>query len=200
MNHYYFDNKINNKTVNELVEKLQGLEGKINLWFTSDGGNSDDMYFLISYLNSRKEDIKITFTNIIQSAGTFILTDFLGEIILGEGLDCFMFHKIDRLVYTLRNSDSIQDKKLRSNIKLLNKNFAEKIKNKQLLTEKQLVEFNKGKDVVIYRKQFERWNIWEESKITKCDHLYFPVNPDEYSSNSSIGSFVVECKFCKHRP
>jgi ATP-dependent protease ClpP protease subunit len=161
MNYYYFNNKINNKTVNSLVDKLQTLEGKINLWFTTDGGNADEMDFLIAYLNSRKNEIIITLTGIIQSAGTHLLFEFLGDLIIGNGLDCFMFHATDRLVYPVRNNSEIQDKELSKNDRQLNLNTAQQIKNKQLLTNKQIKQFLQGKDIVVYKKEASTWNIWK---------------------------------------
>jgi hypothetical protein len=164
MNYHYFNDKINNKTVNNLVDKLQSMEGKINLWVTTDGGMSDEMDFLIAYLNSRKDDITITLTGIVQSAGTHLLFEFLGDLIMGEGLDCFMFHATDRLVYPVRDAGAIKDVELSKNDKQTNLNSAKKIKNKGLLTDKQLKQFSRGKDVVVYREQFKTWNIWKTKK------------------------------------
>jgi hypothetical protein len=161
MNYYYFNDKINNKTVNNLVDKLQTMEGKINLWFTTDGGNSDEMDFLIAYFNSRKNEIIITLTGIIQSAGTHLLFEFLGDLIMGKGLDCFMFHATDRLVYPVRNSSVIQDKELSKNDRQLNLNTAQQIKSKQFLTDKQIKQFLQGKDIVVYKKEASAWNIWK---------------------------------------
>jgi ATP-dependent protease ClpP protease subunit len=161
MNYYYFNDKINNDSVNNLVDKLQTMEGKINLWFTTDGGNSDEMDFLISYLNSRKNDITVTLTGIIQSAGTHLLFEFLGDLIMGEGIDCFMFHCTDRLVYPVRDSHVIKDVELSKNDDELNKNSAKKIKNKGLLSKKQIKQFLKGKDIVVYKTEAKTWNIWK---------------------------------------
>ena len=159
MNYHYFNNKINNKTVNNLVDKLQSMEGKINLWVTTDGGTSDEMDFLIAFLNSRKDDITITLTGIIQSAGTHLLFEFLGKLILGEGIDCFMFHATDRLVYPVRDNHSIKDVELSKNDKETNRISAERIKNKGLLNDKQIQQFMKGKDVVVYSEQFKKWEL-----------------------------------------
>lgn len=162
MNYYYFNDKINNKTVNNLVDKLQSFEGKVNLWFTTDGGNSDEMDFLIAYLNSKKDDITITLTGIIQSAGTHLLFEFLGDLIMGEGLDCFMFHATDRLVYPVRDSYVIKDVELSKNDKQANLNSAEKIKNKGLLSDKKIKQFLQGKDIVVYKEEAKTWNIWKK--------------------------------------
>jgi hypothetical protein len=161
MNYHYFNDKINNKSVNNLVDRLQSMDGKINLWLTTNGGDSDEMDFLLSYLNSRKDDITITLTGIIQSSGTRLLFEFLGNLVMDEWLDCFMFHCTDRYSYRIRDNHAIKDKKLYENDKQTNKNIAEKIKNKRLLTDKQLKQFNKGLDVVVYREQFTKWSIWK---------------------------------------
>lgn len=161
MNYYYFSDKINNKTVNNLVDRLQTMEGKINLWFTSNGGDSDEMDFLIAYLNSRKEDITITLNGIIQSAGTHLLFEFLGDLVTGDGLDCFLFHATDRLVYPTRDSHAIKDVELSKNDRKRNLNSAQKIKDKGLLNDKQLKQFLKGKDIVVYKTEAKNWKIWK---------------------------------------
>jgi hypothetical protein len=80
--HYYFNREITTETVNELVEKLEQFEGEINLYFSTNGGHSPSMTFLTNYFNSIKDRLTITLVDDVWSAGTQLLYDFEGKIIL----------------------------------------------------------------------------------------------------------------------
>ena len=45
---YYFNEVITKESINDLVEKITNTEGKINLWFSTEGGDVTPMYFLAS--------------------------------------------------------------------------------------------------------------------------------------------------------
>lgn len=163
MKYFRFDDDIDTETVSTLVDKLQGVDGKINLWFSTNGGEITAMLFLIDFLNSRKKDIEIVLSCRLISAGTIILTNFKGKIILDEQLDFILFHCNDRQSYSIRdNNDPVCNKILTSQDIERNIIFIKKIKNKGLLTDKQLKQFSKGKDVVVYREQFKTWDIWKK--------------------------------------
>lgn len=156
---YYFENEITVESVNELVEKLQAVEGEIELWFSTNGGSSSAMTFLLSFLNHRKEDITIVLTSRCYSAGADILVFFEGKIRIVE-LDAVLFHLTDREQYTFRKDDyTVNFKTLAKQDKEYNLNFAKKIKEKGLLTDTQLKQFLQGRDVVVYKRQYEQWNL-----------------------------------------
>ena len=160
MNRHYFNNDITVESVNNLVEKLQTIEGKIRLYFSTDGGDPTAMDFLLDFLNSRKEDITIILTDRIYSAGADILILFEGTIELNEHLDCILFHLLDRQKYAFRTDGYTANPKILARQDMeYNIKFAEKIKNKELLTDKQLKQFLQGKDVIIYKKQYKQWNL-----------------------------------------
>jgi hypothetical protein len=152
---YYFDDDININSVNGLVEKLQAVEGKIELWFSTNGGQKDPMVYLISYLNSRREDITITLSNRICSAGTLLLSDFKGDIKIDEGLDFILFHAFDRESYSIRKDWEVLDSILTEQDLEGNKIFAKKLEKRGILTNKQIKQFFKGKSIVLYRKDFK---------------------------------------------
>lgn len=156
--HIYFNKEINSETVQELVDKLSEIEGKVSLWFSTVGGETGAMSFLISYLNSRAKDITVFITFILASAGTDILTDFKGKVELTDGLDLIMFHKEDRLIETLRKDKVINNSILLEQSEWRNKKCKEKLK-KLGLNKEQLEEFDKGYDVVLYRKDFKQLKI-----------------------------------------
>ena len=66
--YYYFNNEITTESVNELVERLQQSEGKINLYFSTNGGSSSSMSYLINFFNSIADRLTITLTNNVWSA------------------------------------------------------------------------------------------------------------------------------------
>ena len=99
---YYFHEVITKESINDLVEKITNTEGKINLWFSTEGGDVTPMYFLCDVLNERKEDIEITLVETVMSAGIILLVEFKGKINFSEHLDCLMFHMFDRQSYSLR--------------------------------------------------------------------------------------------------
>ena len=161
--HYLFNEEITEDSVNNLVEKLESAdkEEKINLWVGTNGGSSSSMGFLVNYFNSIKDRLAITVTEKLLSAGTSILVDFEGKIILDlDDLDCILFHGADRESYRFRKDSTYHDSKILSKQdKEYNINFAKKVKNKGLLTEKQLKNLLAGRDVVVYLEQFKKWKL-----------------------------------------
>ena len=117
--------------------------------------------FLISFFNSVADRLTITLTNDVWSAGTQVLYEYKGKIKLDlDELDSVLFHLADRETYNFRKDSTICDTKiLVKQDKEYNLKVAEKIKQKKLLTEKQLKDFLKGKDVVVYKEQFKNWEL-----------------------------------------
>lgn len=155
---YYFAESINFPSVQGLVDKLDSLPGKVDLFFETDGGYTDVMDYLIHYLNNRKDEITIYLIGELVSAGTKILTDFKGKIKIHEGLDFILFHKWDRKVHLLRKQSSVDNAILLKNTEIENQKFSKKLE-KLGLTKKQLKTYNKGKDVVIYKQDFNQLKI-----------------------------------------
>lgn len=151
----FFQDDIDKETVIELIDKLEQYQGQINLYFSTEGGCLTPMYFLIDYLNSRKDEITIHLVDELISAGTYLLTDFEGKIIIEDSLDLILFHKADRSVYTLRQNNVIDEKILVQQTEAGNKRQQEKLKLLGL-NDKQLKLYSQGKDVVLYKKDFNQ--------------------------------------------
>lgn len=149
---------INLSNVQGLIDKLETLEGKVDLFFETEGGYTDVMQYLMHYLNKRKDEITIYIIGELISAGTMILTDYKGKIIFHEGLDLIMFHKWDRKVYTLRKAGFVDNNMLIKYTEEMNTKFAKKLK-KLGLNKEQLKLYKEGKDVVIYKEDFKQLNI-----------------------------------------
>lgn len=163
---YHFDKPIEWESVQELIDILTQHE-KIDLFFTTEGGEIAEVKVLIHYLNSRKDDIDIYLTDVIMSAGTFLLTDYEGKIILTDSLDCILFHKTDRQVYT-RRQQLVSIPVLLEQLDEDNEVMAQKFL-KLGLTKAEIKEYKEGKDVVLYRKDFKRLKInqWTNTKKKK---------------------------------
>jgi len=147
---YLFKDEITLETVNDLIEKIQDKE-KINLWFSTNGGDCEDMAYLISVFNSLGKKITITLTGEVCSAGTDLLIDYTGKLKISKNIDYMLFHKADRYILMLRKS-GISSKKLLKILEEDNKKYLKKLVNKGILNKKQLIQFNNGKDVILYKK------------------------------------------------
>jgi hypothetical protein len=155
--HYYFDDKIEKDQINNLIDKID-VDEEVHLFFSTDGGYYNVMMYLIDFLNS-KSNITVHLTGVVQSAGCFLLTDYNGKLIIEDSIDYIMFHATDIQRYTIRNNGYINDSILIKQIEDINKNFAKKVKQKGILTDKQIKQFNKGKDVIVYAKQIKKWDL-----------------------------------------
>ena len=149
---YYFNEVITKESINDLVEKITNTEGKVNLWFSTEGGYVTPMYFLCGVLNKRKEDIEITLVETVMSAGIILLVEFKGKINFSEHLDCLMFHMFDRQSYSLRKG-YLNKKVLTKQDFETNKIFAKKLEKKGLLNKKQIKKFLKGEDIILYKNE-----------------------------------------------
>ncbi len=150
---YYFDEDINKETVQNLIDKLHGCPA-IDLYVSTGGGFVSSMKALIHFLNSCK-DVNIYLTNYIASAGTFLLTDCIHPIILTEDLDFILFHMLDAPIENQFRKHPVDFKITYEQLKTLNNIWSEKYKALGL-NKKEIVEFLKGNDVVLYQKDFNR--------------------------------------------
>lgn len=158
---YLFENKISTETVQELINTVHGYE-EVDLYVMTEGGEIAAMTALVDYLNRRKESVKIYIKDYCMSAGTILLTDFKGDIELCEDLDFLMFHVWDYKEYNLRHATK-HDRIIKKQFAKGNEEFSKKLKNLGL-NQKEVSKFLKGKDVVIYRKDFNRINLSPEWK------------------------------------
>lgn len=135
------------------MEKLSSMKGEIDLWFSTSGGFTNNMFYLIDYLNCRKDEISLTITNELMSAGTLLLTDFKGKI-RHRDLEFILFHVFDREKYSHRENKPAD--KFKRQDKKTNRKFAKKLLEKEILNEKQISKFLKGKDILLYKKEINK--------------------------------------------
>lgn len=158
MNTYFFNDGIQVDSMNALINKLESMKGDIDLWFASEGGGSEPIYYLINYLNSRKDDITLTITDRLCSAATVLLVEFEGKIKIGK-MDFMLFHMFDRERYPLRKWAGISDDTIQKQDLELNIELAEKFRRKNILNKKQIRRFLKGEDVLLYRKEIQKLKV-----------------------------------------
>jgi PAB1-binding protein PBP1 len=89
-----------------------------------------------------------------------LLTDFKGEVILTDNLEWLMFHKTDRLTYSNRKS-FFNETVLKKQLVEYNNKYSKKFQELGL-TDKEIKAYNSGKDVFLYRKDFNRLNLKRE--------------------------------------
>ena len=157
-----FDEEIDSETVQKLINELNNYTA-IDLWVSTPGGSLAAMGALIHYLNKRKEDITIYLHDTLASAGTFLLTDFEGELIITEDLDFILFHLADRMAYTRRKDNTLNMAELGRQLDIINSKRCAKYRELGL-TEAEISKYNKGKDVILYRRDFHRLNIHRDNE------------------------------------
>ena len=149
---HYFADGIDSNTVNELIDVLHQHE-KVDLFFATPGGDISAMKVLIHYMESHP-DLMLYLTVQICSAGTLLITDYSGPIVLHEELDYFMFHVPDIDMFTTR-SNGFDKKQLERIIKT--NAYHESMKLTLLgFPDKEVKKFLKGQDIYLYKIDFGR--------------------------------------------
>lgn len=152
---HHFEDKINIESVRELIQVLSQYQ-KIDLFFTTEGGESVSTKVLLHYLNSRKSDIDLYFTDYLISSGVLVLMGFEGKKTLTDELDYIVIHNIDRLMLHNREQ-TVLTKALKLHLKETNKSLAKNL-SRLGLTDKEVKAFSSGKDVLLLQKDFNRLN------------------------------------------
>lgn len=153
---YIFDDEITQETIQDCIDAIH-IHPEVDLFFSTQGGETCMIDAFINYLNLRQEEITIHLTDVLASAGTFLLTDFKGEIIITDNLEWIMFHKADRLTYSNRRS-FFNEVILKKQLNDYNDKYSKKFQELGL-SEKEIKAYNSGKDVFLYRKDFNRLNL-----------------------------------------
>ncbi len=153
---YIFDDEITLETVQNCIDAIH-IHPEVDLFFSTQGGETCMMDAFINYLNLRQEEITIHLTDAVASSGAFLLTDFKGVIILTDNLEWIMFHKADRLTYSSRRS-FFNETILKKQLDEYNNKYSKKFQDLGL-SDKEIKAYNSGKDVFLYRKDFNRLNL-----------------------------------------
>ena len=149
---HYFDDGINKESVQDLMDTLIDKES-VDLYFSTDGGEITPMIILTKFLNNHP-DLNIFLTESIASCGAFILTD-CKNITLTEELDYILIHQIDRPFGGKFRKQDLNINIMYKQLKAINAKYEEKFRYLGL-SEKQLKQYSKGLDVIIYREDFKK--------------------------------------------
>lgn len=150
---HYFDSEITKESVQSLIDHLHGCP-QIDLYFSTHGGEMTAMKVLIKFLNNHP-DINVYLTDLIASAGTFLLTDYTGNLFLDEGLELILFHLGDRPVEGQFRKTTFNTQILFEQLQEENNKYVNKFKELGL-NSKEIKRILEGDDVILYRKDFER--------------------------------------------
>ena len=150
---YIFDDEITQESIQGCIDAIH-LHPEVDLFFSTQGGETCMMDAFINYLNLRQEEITIHLTDVLASAGAFLLTDFKGQIVITDNLEWIMFHKADRLTYSNRRS-FFNETILKKQLDEYNNKYSKKFQALGL-SDKEIKAYNSGKDVFLYRKDFNR--------------------------------------------
>ena len=153
---HYFDNEITTETIQDLIGILSSVPS-VDLFFATPGGELSAMKVLLHFINQHP-DIKIYLTSYIASAGTFLLVDCDKEVYLTEELDWILFHMGDREFGGKFRKQHLNMDMLYEQTKEMNNQYADKFKRLGL-TPKEIKEYLKGEDVVLYKKDFSRLKV-----------------------------------------
>lgn len=150
---YYFTEDITQESVQKLINDLHGCP-QLDLYFSTNGGECTAMKILINFLNNHP-DVNVYLVGLIASAGTFLLTDYTGNLFLDEDLEAILFHQGDRPVEGQFRKTTFNTQILYDQMKEQNDKWIDKYKALGL-TPKEIKLILAGEDVVLYRKDFER--------------------------------------------
>lgn len=150
---HYFNDAITRESIQNLIDILTPYPS-IDLFVTTPGGELPAAKVLMHFVNTHP-DIKIFLTDYIASAGTFFLIECDQEVVLTEDLDWILFHQGDAEYGGKFRKRTLDTDILADQMKVFNDALAEKYKRLGL-TSKEIKEYFKGEDVVLYRKDFSR--------------------------------------------
>lgn len=150
---HYFEDEITRDSVQNLIDILTPYPS-IDLFICTPGGEAPGASVLMHFVNTHP-DIKIFLTGYIASAGTFFLIDCDAEVVLTDQLDWILFHQGDREFGGRFRKQMLDSKILEEQIKEFNNTLADKYKRLGL-TSKEIKDYFKGEDVILYRKDFAR--------------------------------------------
>lgn len=141
-----FEDTLDIENVSNLVDKMQSYE-KIRLYFSSPGGYTTETEYLVDYINSRKDDITIVFTNRIESCGFLLSLDVECEKLVSPELILGMVHLIDMKTLSHRGLDEINIE--RKSLQDINNKLIEKLEPHLLKTE--IRRLKRGEDLFFDR-------------------------------------------------
>jgi hypothetical protein len=143
-----FNSTINAQTVQEIINEISQFPF-VNFYFSTDGGNLNEMNILVDYLNYRHSEnaLKLVLYDFVASAGTMILLDYEGPIYIQKYFRGFMFHAPDITVGTVR--PGVFGKKSKELLDLMNEELYTRYMEVGL-TKSDITKIRNGEDVYVW--------------------------------------------------
>ena len=143
-----FNSTINAQTVQEIINEISQFPF-VNFYFSTDGGNLNEMNILVDYLNYRHSEntLKLVLYDFVASAGTMILLDYEGPIYIQKYFRGFMFHAPDITVGTVR--PGVFGKKSKELLDLMNEELYTRYMEIGL-TKSDITRIRNGEDVYVW--------------------------------------------------
>lgn len=156
---HYFEDEISQESVQTLLDILIQAPS-IDLFICTPGGDLPAAKVLLHFVNNHP-DIRVYLTGYIASAGTLFLVDCNKEVILTDQLDWMLFHQGDREFGGRFRKQMLNQDILHEQLKQFNEALS--IKYRRLgLTAKEIKDYFKGEEVILYRKDFNRLKVIKE--------------------------------------
>lgn len=143
-----FNSTITPDNVADLIDEMNQY-AFVNLYFSTDGGNINEMNILIDFLNYRykNDSLKLILYDFVASAGTLILFDYEGPIFLQKYFRGFMFHAPDITIGTIRQG--VFGAKSKELLTIMNNDiYAQYLEIG--LTKSDIEKMKKGEDVFVW--------------------------------------------------
>tara|TARA_R100000951_G_scaffold95918_1_gene85079 strand:- start:1719 stop:2201 length:483 start_codon:yes stop_codon:yes gene_type:complete len=156
-----FKNELNNKSVGELIKKLDEVnkeDGPHTLYFSSVGGFSSSTELLLHYLNNNCLEWNLVANHELMSNGFVLFAKFKGPKLILKETEV-MLHLFGFSINTrddVKNEDNLKRAKLdlkESNKELLKLYKSIKVPNKYIK------RIKKGEDVMLYYEDFKKFKL-----------------------------------------
>lgn len=151
-----FDDKIDEESIQALMNEMSQYPF-VNLYFSTEGGYIHIMRTFVDYLNRRSipENISVrVYLNLVCiSAGTLLLTDYIGQLYMTVDFRYFQFHAPDVPSYNIRKEVGTEQM-----LRFLHEDN-EQYYSKLLelgLTDTEVQSIREGGDVYVYRDDLKR--------------------------------------------
>lgn len=148
-----FDDIIDFQSVPELITKLN-TELPVSLFLSGDGGAYYYEKILAHTINGLNNITIYPFGSCSSAMANLVVFDLDCPVIITDKCESLMFHKCDRYSHRLRKTGELDHRELLKIDKKINRKQRRNLK--QILTQKQLKTFDKGEDVILYRKDYKK--------------------------------------------
>jgi hypothetical protein len=149
-----FNSTINAETVQDVINEAN-MYPYVNFYFSTDGGNLNEMNILIDFLNYRyrEDSLKLILYDFVASAGTLLLINYQGDIYLQQYFRGFMFHAPDITVNTIR--PGIFGKKAKELLNVMNEDLY--VEYMRLgLTKADIAKIRNGEDIYVWFNELNK--------------------------------------------